>query len=191
MSSRFFNGPACLTGMFGILLLASPVWGGENEDALARAVAQFEKGEYLAAQETLGTVDRSSLSAGDQERRDDYLNRVQVAIMMEDKALRNVEDAETAIENGDKVQARQLLQAVLENEYAPQSITRVAQSMMQDLDSGDNNGANRMASAQTAAPQDGGNGDAADDGNDQPNGNGPEAVARARKWTERGDELAA
>lgn len=197
LSSRFFNGPACLLGMFGMLLLACPAFAGDNEDALARAIAQYEQGEYLAAQETLGTVDADALSQSDRQRREEYLTRVQVAIMMEDKALRDVEDAETAINNGDKGQARELLQSVLENEYAPESINRVARSMLSDLDNGtrgngngaNGNGANRMASARTAVAQEEDNGDAAAD--DAPNGNGPEAVARARKWTERGDDLTA
>lgn len=99
----------------------------QNESAtLDRAVQLFEQGEYLQAQEGLVGIDRAKLNAAQQQIRDDYLNRTQVAITMSEKALRNLEDAETAIAEDEREQAAELLEAVLANQYAPEAVQRAA-----------------------------------------------------------------
>lgn len=121
--------------LLGFLPLSPGLAYGQNEsDSLARAIGLFENGQYLDAQEILVGIDRQKLSAEEQTIRDDYLNRVQVAITMYEKALRDLEDAETALSDGDKEAARRLLEAVLDNEYAAEALRRAAQNHLRELD---------------------------------------------------------
>ncbi|MHC5110005.1 MAG: hypothetical protein ACYTHJ_09015 [Planctomycetota bacterium] len=200
---RIFTGPAFILAAAAMHLVSAPLFAGDNEDALARAIALFDQGEYLAAQETLVGVDRGSLSAKDQGKRDEYLNRIQVAITMEDKALRDVEDAETAIEDGDKARGRELLNAVLANPYAPESLQRVARNRLRDLGSGNTatmsptsqkSPATEKSSAAQRSPATMNNTASARVVNqDEPPAaaamtqNGADATARASKLTEEGD----
>lgn len=121
-----------------------PVRADEAED-LARAIALFDGGQYLDAQELLTGIDRSALSAADQVTRDDYLNRVEVAITMLEKAIRDLDDAETAmkaaesasspdIAEQERAGARALLERVLANEYATDVVQRAARARLRVLD---------------------------------------------------------
>ncbi|MCH8250959.1 MAG: hypothetical protein IID36_00750 [Planctomycetes bacterium] len=99
---------------------------GDDVQTLNEAIGLFGVGDYLAAQELLVDIDRSKLSKNDQARRDDYVRRVQVALRMEGKALRDLEDAESAMAENDNEQARLLLDRVLANEYAPEPARKKA-----------------------------------------------------------------
>ncbi len=167
--SRFLTGLACMGIVLGSLVLVVPASANDDSDSLARSIALFEKGEYLPAQEALTAIDRSKLSPADQARRDDYLNRIQVAITMEDKSLRDLEDAETAAQDGATDRARELLQTVLANEYTPKDIRTVAQSRLREL--------NRKAADGHTQSQ---------AGNDAHGQNG---TAEARQQTAKGDSL--
>lgn len=113
--------------------LTSPVVAEEEADTLDRAIKLFETGDYLAAQEWIVGIDRAKLSPKQQSIRDDYLNRIQVAITMSDKAIRDLEDAETAIAEHEHDKADKLLAGVLANEYAPPGARRSATALQQNL----------------------------------------------------------
>lgn len=103
---------------------------------LERAVKLFDDGAYVEAQEVLVAIDRSKLSAANQSRRDDYLNRLQVAMTMQEKAIRDLEDAEMAVTEGEKDRARRLLEAVIANEYAGEALRRAARAKLRDFPGG-------------------------------------------------------
>ena len=105
----------------------------DDADTLKNAVDLFNQGNYVAAQEALVAIDRASLAADDQKLRDDYLARSQVAIMMSEKAGRDLEDADTALADGDKDEARRLLDNVIANEYATSGHRRVANDRLSGL----------------------------------------------------------
>ncbi|MBU0717901.1 MAG: hypothetical protein KJ749_06590, partial [Planctomycetes bacterium] len=114
-----------------------PVSASESTEALERAIALFSDGDYLAAQEMLLEVDRAELSAEQQVRRDDYVRRVRVAINMHEKALRDLEDAETAIAEREYDRAAGLLDEVLANEYATEDLRGAARAHARDIEERD------------------------------------------------------
>ncbi len=135
-SSRF---PACavvLTALVASLFVTMPSFAQDEASALEQAIRLFNEGDYLAAQSTLANIDRSGLNSGDQDRRDDYLNRVQVAITLSEKAVRDLEDAETALSEGEPGQAQLLLEGVLSNEYAAEAVRRSTEAHLRDLQAG-------------------------------------------------------
>lgn len=116
-----------LTGVAGQSAFA------QDAKALRRAISLFEDSEYLASQEVLTGINSNKLDARQQALRDVYLNRVQVAITMYEKALRDLEDAETAINDQDHDRAENLLNRVLSNEYAAHPVHQSAQAMFRQL----------------------------------------------------------
>ncbi len=124
---------ALLTALIAWLSVACPVVAEDEATTLEQAVQLFEEGDYLAAQEMLVGIDRSKLNRKQQATRDDYLSRVQVAITMYEKALRDLEDAETAIAEGEVGHAQRLLESVLNNEYAAEALRHSAQAQLRDL----------------------------------------------------------
>jgi len=108
-------------------LAVASVEAGEAEDALSQGIQRFDEGRYLAAQEVLLNVDPDSLSDADRARRDEYLERVQAALAMVDKANQDLEDGEQALAGGDLKSAAAHLNDVLANEYAPQALRKAAE----------------------------------------------------------------
>ncbi len=108
----------------------------DEADTLKRAIVLFDEGDYTGAQEALTGVDRSKLSAAQQTLRDDYLARSQVAITMSEKAVRDLEDAETAIKEKELDRAKQLLDSVLGNKYAAAKLKQSADDMKRGLGGG-------------------------------------------------------
>ena len=152
------------------------VRGQEASATLRQAVELFENGDYLAAQRALTSIDRSQLSDDDQKTRDDYLNRVQVAQTMYEKALRDLEDAETAISGGEHARARMMLQRVLDNEYAAKSLRNAASAHLRDLPA-DANPPTGDAQARIELAQ-------APNGNDRPTAPRPVEVRPAQATTD-------
>ncbi len=159
------------------MAVAMPAVASDESDALANAIQLFDRGEYLAAQEVLAGIDRAKLDAKEQTTRDDYLSRVQIAITMEDKALRNLEDAETAIADGEATEAERLLEAVLANEYASQAVRRSAEAKLADVRSGAAGGEQAKQDVIKATSESHGGGQSGD-------------AERARALTDSGNELA-
>ncbi len=125
---------ALLAALLVSWIVAVPTFAQDDEaEALKQAIHLFEAGDYLAAQEILAGIDRDKLAGPQQRQRDDYLERVQVALRMSEKAIRDLEDAETAVEEGEYVAAHALLQNVLDNEYAPGAVRRKAEDDQRDL----------------------------------------------------------
>lgn len=142
------------------VLIAAACWlspagamGQDPSASLKQAVGLFEDGNYLGAQELLAGIDRSQLSASEQAVRDDYLNRVQVALTLYEKALRDLEDAETAIDDGNVAEAKRLLQSVLDNEYAAEPLQRAAAQVLRRFEQGDAP-AERPPSSRRISPDD-------------------------------------
>lgn len=110
-------------------------FGQEDSADLARAVRLFEQGYYLTAQEVLAAIDRTALSKEQQTLRDDYLNRAQTALQQNEKALRDIEDAETAADAGETDRALELAGGVLANDYAPEAVRNAALALQRRLGS--------------------------------------------------------
>ena len=112
-----FFAPATLSlAVLALLLAACPAVASDDSQALERAIQAFEEGDYLAAQVELTAIDRAKLTREQQVLRDDYLGRVQVAMTLSEKALRDLEDAETAIAEREYARAEELLNRVIANE---------------------------------------------------------------------------
>ncbi len=124
---------AALATVFAACLSTSPAAAQDEGAVLERAIKLFTDGDYVASQELLVGIDRAKLSAKQQATRDDYLNRAQVAITMSEKAIRDLEDAETALAENDRPQAERLVGAVLGNEYASANVRRTANEMQRKL----------------------------------------------------------
>lgn len=114
------------------LFVAIPA-GADEKDKLDQAVRLYENGDFLAAQEAFAGIDRTQLTPDQQQVRDDYLQRVQVALTMYEKALRDLEDAESAIAAREYDRAEELLNRVLSNEYAAEALRRAASAHLRDL----------------------------------------------------------
>ena len=151
----------CLSFSLRIVLFSSLVfpfvapWSALAQDAsatLQNAVQRFNDGDYLVAQELLAGIDRSKLNPAEQARRDDYVNRVQTAIKMLEKAQRNLDDAQRAMRDGDSRQASQLLDDVLTNEYAPQNIRESAAALKLEIQSAPPRPKEGSAAAAVAEP---------------------------------------
>jgi type II secretory pathway component GspD/PulD (secretin)/tetratricopeptide (TPR) repeat protein len=123
---------AAALGMVG----AGQTAAQDEAAALDQAIERFDDGDYLAAQEMILGIDRGKLDAERQALRDDYLSRIQVAITMSEKALRDLEDAETAIADGEADEAGRLLRNVLANEYAAENLRRTARTHLRGLPGG-------------------------------------------------------
>ena len=57
----------------------------DEADDLAAAIQMFQESKYLVAQEALLNLDVEALSDTEKARRDEYLDRVQVALAMVEK----------------------------------------------------------------------------------------------------------
>jgi len=127
--------------MLAIMLVGAlpgaTVLGQDSADDLSRAVRLFEQGDYLSAQEVLASLDRDTLSGDQQTLRDDYLNRTQAALQQHEKALRDIEDAETAADAGESDRAMELAGDVLTNDYAPENVRNAALALQRRLGGGE------------------------------------------------------
>jgi hypothetical protein len=117
-------------------LPGATAFGQDSSADLSRAVRLFEQGDYLSAQEVLAAIERDGLSAEQQALRDDYMNRTQTALQQHEKALRDIEDAETAADAGESDRAMELAGGVLANEYAPETVRDAALALQRRVDGG-------------------------------------------------------
>jgi len=125
-AARSLIAAACL------LCVGAPAVADDAGD-LARAIQLFEDGDYLAAQEVLLEIDPQALDNARRARRDEYLNRVQVALALVEKAANDLEDASQAMQRGQLDEAETLLRQVLENEYASEELRRDAAEQQRRL----------------------------------------------------------
>ncbi len=114
-------------------ILSAHVVHAEPNDDLTRAIARFDAQAYLDAQEILVGIDPAELDEDHQKQRTDYLERIQTALTMNEKSLRNLDDAHVALGDGDPDRARSLAEAVLANEYATDSIRGAAEGLLARL----------------------------------------------------------
>jgi type II secretory pathway component GspD/PulD (secretin)/tetratricopeptide (TPR) repeat protein len=148
---RFTTGAAFSIALLALSAVTTPVMAEDEPAALERAIKLFEQGDYFEAQEVLSGIDRAKLNQQQQALRDDYLSRVQVAITMHEKALRDLEDAETAVAEGERAKAERLLESVLANEYAAESLRRSASASLRDLKARGSEAAPSTAAGQAPA----------------------------------------
>ncbi len=132
-SLRIGKRGVCLSALLTLTAVTSPAIAQDPTILLEQAIQLFAQGDYVAAQEKLAGIDRDALNDGQKVVRDAYVNRTQVAITMSEKALRDLEDAETAHSEGDKNQARGLLRTVVANAYASPSVTEAAANLLRSL----------------------------------------------------------
>jgi general secretion pathway protein D len=172
------------------VLAVVPAHAQSEAAALERAIKLFDQGDYVASQELLVGVDRAKLNAKQQAARDDYLGRVQIAITMSEKAVRDFEDAETAMSENNRTQAERLAAAVIGNEYASPSLRRAATELQRQLQPQAPSAPTGavQASTQPAQPPPPPSGAAAPPLK-RSNGIDPADVERARSFTREGDEM--
>lgn len=163
LAVRFFA--ALLVGA----LPGATAFGQDSSTDLSRAVRLFEEGDYLSAQEVLASIERDGLSAEQQAVRDDYMNRTQTALQQHEKALRDIEDAETAADAGESDRAMELAGGVLANDYAPETVREAALALQRRLGGGVVAQADEMTQ-------------------DQAEGGSPADLEQARTLTAEGDE---
>ena len=125
LNTSTFGRVARLVVLVAALALSASAWADDGEE-LARAIRMFEEGKYLAAQEVLLEVGPEGLSQAQRAQRDEYLDRVQVALSMVEKASNDLDDALQAVEDGELDEADALLRGVLRNEYASGALRRGA-----------------------------------------------------------------
>jgi len=133
LGSRLRGRAAALPALVVLCLNLAPAAAQQEAATLDRAIKLFDSGDYLTAQEVIVGIDRSKLNPKQQGTRDDYLNRIQVAVTMSEKAVRDLEDAETAAAEHERAKAEKLLAGVLANEYAPQGARRSATTLQENL----------------------------------------------------------
>ena len=127
------------------LVVAAPAVGQDAVADLDRAIKLFDSRDFLGAQGLLSQIDESKLNESQRNVRTEYLDRVQVAITMSEKAIRDLEDAESAEANGELDQAVRLLERVLANDHADDRIRGAASARLRQLQGGE--------AAPTPAPQ--------------------------------------
>ncbi len=160
----------------------------QNEGAnLDRAIKLFDEGNYLDSQELLVGIDRGKLTAKQQTTRDDYLNRVQVAVNMSEKAARDLEDAETALSENEKDKAAKLVAAVQANEYAPKQVREGAANLQKKLGDAKGGAAPSPAPATAAAQPASTPPPAKSEPPKKSNGIAPENVQKAKAITQQAD----
>ncbi len=103
-----------LTGILVIPALAET----SATDKLNHAAQLFDSGQYAECKALLLEIDRSQLNADQNQKRDELAEEVVVAINQASKARRDLQDAEQALESGERRQATSLFQAIQKNTYA-------------------------------------------------------------------------
>lgn len=161
--------------MFAVSVAVPTALAQDESATLDKGIKLFEQGDYLGAQQTLAGIDRSKLDAKQQATRDDYLNRIQIAINMSEKAVRDLEDAETALADKDAAKAERLVGVVLANEYASEAVRKSANDLQKRLKAAP---AAAVAPAVVSAPP-----------SAKANGEGNGNTERAKKLTNEADEL--
>lgn len=132
-TSRKARGTAVVVAALAVLAFCSQSLAQAEADALTEAIKLYDEGDYLSAQEALLEIDRAKLSEEQQQKRDEYVNRVQVALIMTEKAVRDLEDADFALAAGESTKARFLLESVLDNTYATAAQREMAQAKLKEI----------------------------------------------------------
>ncbi|MFQ5490100.1 MAG: hypothetical protein ACE5GE_05195 [Phycisphaerae bacterium] len=114
------------------LVVAPPVFADDAED-LNQAIQQFQEGNYLSAQQLLLDIDPDGLTDAQRVQRDNYVDRVQVALSMVEKAANDLEDAEQAVADHRLDEGQALAKGVLANEYAKQAIRSAAVDLLRKI----------------------------------------------------------
>jgi type II secretory pathway component GspD/PulD (secretin) len=136
------------------LCLALPV-RAETEtaaQALQKAITLFDEANYLAAQETLLRLDRDALTDKERALRDDYVERVGVAVKAVDKAKQDVERAQAALAADQFDTATSFFEGVLDNEYAPASVRQAADEGLREVAARRARDKNELKAGPSSAP---------------------------------------
>ncbi len=87
-------------------------------EKLSKASELFKAGQYDQSKALLLEIDAAQLNAEQKHQRDELSEEVVVAINQSNKARRDLQDAEKALESGDRTRAGDLFRAVQKNAYA-------------------------------------------------------------------------
>lgn len=166
---RLTTGSLIWLACVAIICMAPPLRADGPED-LSRAIERYDASDYHGAQELLVAIDPDELDETQQQVRADYLERVQTALTMYEKAVRDLDDAQLAFDDGALDRAWELAQGVLDNQYAAEPVRQGAADLIARIDE-------RTAPVEQAAPVDA-----------PAPAVSPESVERARALTRAGDD---
>ncbi|MCH8853303.1 MAG: hypothetical protein IID41_11730, partial [Planctomycetes bacterium] len=136
------------------LLSASMVFAEDDsaQGKLERAIELYRAQDYESAQQLVGEVDARSLSASDQKRMQRYVELTTTAVDQYYQAGSNLEQGGAALSAGKYARARQLLEEVVESEFATPKMREQAQRDLSVLDDVEQRRA-RLVGAQDQAAQ--------------------------------------
>ncbi|HUW81840.1 MAG TPA: hypothetical protein VMZ31_03455 [Phycisphaerae bacterium] len=103
-----------IVGVFGV-----PARGQTGDQGLAAAIALYNQGQYDKAHQALVNIDPAQLGDEARARREEYLEKAEVARNQYAKARQDKIDADKALDAGDFAKAETLYKSVLDNPYAP------------------------------------------------------------------------
>lgn len=122
---------ARLAALFSLALLgnAVPSWG--EAEAIRRTVEQavslYQAQRYAEAKDLVASIDREPLSREDQERLNQYVELIEVAVTRHNAALGNLRQAAVELDAAQYDRAKQLLGDVLKNDFATPDLKTAAE----------------------------------------------------------------
>nr|HPZ98603.1 hypothetical protein [Phycisphaerae bacterium] len=99
-------------------MLGSPGLAQTAAEKLDKAASMFKAGQYDEAKALLMEIEPNQLTAEQNRTRGELVEEVVVAINQSNKARRDLQDAESALEANDRTRAAALFRAVQNNPYA-------------------------------------------------------------------------
>ena len=133
-NSKRFTGRVGLVCTVVVLALPLGTQGSQAGDQLQHAVTLFEQGQYSAAEDALLELEIDDLNSQERLRRDQYLSRVEVAILLCDKAARQLEEGRQALGDDNYTVAAENFQNVLANPYASPAQLRDVETYMEKIE---------------------------------------------------------
>lgn len=110
----------CVLSAFLVGLLSALCLAQTAAETLDRAAQLFEDGQFEESRSLLMQIEPNQLTADQNRQRGELIEEVAVAINQSNKARRDLRDAESALEDGDRSRAAGLFRAVQNNTYATQ-----------------------------------------------------------------------
>ncbi len=112
------NLPRSVISALILVGLGAPAFGQTAAEKLGKAADLFKAGDYDQSKALLLEIEPSQLNADQNRQRSELVEEVVVAINQSNKARRDLQDAEQALESNDRVRAGDLFRAVQGNNYA-------------------------------------------------------------------------
>ncbi len=130
--SRLIRGRVAALFLIAWLLSPSVLWADEEsaQGKLERAIKLYQAQGYEAAQRLVKEIDTASLSEADQKRFAQYVALTDTAADQYHQARSNLQQGRAALSAGKYNSARQLLEQVLESDFATFGLKESARSEM-------------------------------------------------------------